>query len=758
MASFASFAVLLPRTLPDRLLPHAEGWVARVGLPLIVAGVLSVLLAYHVTLALVGAPPGTGLLVAANLLTVLGFAAGAGVMARWSVKRLARPIDALWYPIAVSGIALIAAVGVLALTGGAAGIDTERGLPSGMAGAVQVVGLGVIEGAVALALLLALRTLILFRRTRAAVRKWRWMLGFMIAAALVLLGTRPLDSPTDSVLHIILLVFAVVMMVVNGFRLSWIVYLSFRRKLGALGLSFGLLLLLVAFLGSRSSNGWIGAFVLGRDTVVLDLDAPVTALFSQPLSQFVTLTLVLGVLYCTTTLLVLLFHLPTAGAFEQKSGEMEALAALATLSGEVLDRDRLVDTVASAPVEAGLAEAAWLALVEPATGSLQPRIVAASGLTASQITALVDTSALVEDARQRHEPVLLPNAPADHRVQAQPGDGLGSLVVIPLRAHEEDLGALVAVRALTEGFEADDVAALQTFGAQAAYALGNAALFAERLERERLERELAIAREVQQRLLPQRLPSRPDLACAAVSLPAQEVAGDYYDVLDLGEGRFGFLVADVSGKGTQAAFYMAELKGIVQALAPIAKGPRDLLLRANDALAGSLGRAAFISATYAVLDTRCGTVTLARAGHCPTAHVTASDGSVAMLRSGGLGLGMARGTLFAGALVEASVPLAPGDTLVLYTDGLTESRNPEGDEYGYDRLAEALERHHALDPAALRDALLRDLRHFAHRPHPPAHDSWEDDLTLLVVRWTGTKQPAALSPDTTASPEALATA
>jgi serine phosphatase RsbU (regulator of sigma subunit) len=175
---------------------------------------------------------------------------------------------------------------------------------------------------------------------------------------------------------------------------------------------------------------------------------------------------------------------------------------------------------------------------------------------------------------------------------------------------------------------------------------------------------------------------------------------------------------------------MAELKGIFQSASKLTRSPKEFLSRANEALAGSLGKNAFITAVYGVMDTAAGTFTLARAGHCPVAHAHA-DGRVDLLRAGGLGLGLDRGPLFRHALKEQQIDLQAGDAFVLYSDGLVETRDHLGDEYGYDRLAAAVARHRALAPDDLRDALLHDLYQFA------GHDAWDDDLTLVVVKWDG---------------------
>ena len=296
-------------------------------------------------------------------------------------------------------------------------------------------------------------------------------------------------------------------------------------------------------------------------------------------------------------------------------------------------------------------------------------------------------------------------------------------------------GALFVARAAADAFEPDDLSALETFAGQAALSLSHADLFSDALERERLARELSLAREVQRRLLPQSIPHVEGVEVAAAEVPAREVGGDYYDVVRLGEDCLGVLVADVSGKGAAAAFYMAEMKGVFQVGSRLTRAPGELLARANEALAPSFGRGVFASAVYAVLDAEAGTLALARAGHTPAVLVRDGDrpdGGRWLLRGDGLAIGLDRdGALFRRTLREQAVALAPGDTLVLYTDGLVEARDAAGEEYGYDRLAAFVERHAAAGADGLRDRLLAERRRWS------GHDDPDDDTTLVVVRWTG---------------------
>ena len=673
--------------------------------------------AYHVVEWRTGVPAGLAWQLLYGLDVLVGYGALWLLLSHLFRRRLSSPSKSFW-TLLLLGLLLMGLGRLVALLGGtpdlglaaedAVGFDHETGVPLVLTTVVKLNVLGPLEVAFAFALLLRFRDLAQFKRTRRSLRNWYLMLGLMGAVSL-LAFMKPGGEELGLALSLGMIP-VVAMMVVNVFRVSWVVYLSFWDKLAIVGLS----LLLLVMLSVGLALGY-GSYL---------------PYYSYPLSLFSMLAVVFGILYSLTSFLSLLFHLPTTGDFQRKAGEMAAMHSLTTLVGQVFDQQRLAATITASPVETGAANAAWLALADPKSGSLRPRIVATHGITPERADALVDTAALYADVQARGERVLLEEASTNHRVEARPGDGLGSLLVMPLQARGELLGALFVSNEVAHGFEKDDVEAIAVFAAQAALALDNARLFEEQLERERLTRELDIAREVQRRLLPQHLPQLDRVALAAASVSAQEVGGDYYDFVRLPDDRLAFIVGDVSGKGTSAAFYMAELQGVFQSASRLAPSPAAFLSHANEALASSLERNVFISVVYGVLDLKKEEITLARAGHCPAAMIRLG-GEARLLRSKGIGLGLDRGTLFRSALAEERVRLQPGDVFVLYTDGVVESRNGQGEEYGYDRLLEALRRHRHEEADVLHEALLGDLHRFI------GHETYDDDMTLVVLKWHG---------------------
>jgi sigma-B regulation protein RsbU (phosphoserine phosphatase) len=266
-------------------------------------------------------------------------------------------------------------------------------------------------------------------------------------------------------------------------------------------------------------------------------------------------------------------------------------------------------------------------------------------------------------------------------------------------------------------------------------------------EKKRLEEELRIAHEIQMSLLPQGPLRAPGLGVTALCVPAREVGGDYYDFLPLDGGRVGVLIADVAGKGTSAALYMAELKGLVLALSRVHSSPRALLVAANRLIAKHLDARSFITMTYAVVDVRERTMTYARAGHTPLiylpgspeqggerhARILAPDGLV-------LGLKLDDGATFERLLEEETIPLAPGDLYLFFTDGISEAMNANDDCFGEQRLGRLLEDHSRLSPDELRTCVLDEIAQFVGER--PQHD----DMTMILLRVEEAAAVTALPP------------
>jgi sigma-B regulation protein RsbU (phosphoserine phosphatase) len=259
-------------------------------------------------------------------------------------------------------------------------------------------------------------------------------------------------------------------------------------------------------------------------------------------------------------------------------------------------------------------------------------------------------------------------------------------------------------------------------------------LFQTAAEKKRLEEELRIARKIQMSLLPRGPLDVPGLAITALCVPAREVGGDYYDFFQLHRDRLGVLIADVSGKGTSAALYMAELKGLVLALSQRYDSPRELLIEVNRIISEHLDSQSFITITYAVIDLQAGVMTFCRAGHTPLIFLSGpstAEPSARVLTPSGMVLGLridGAAEKFAELLEEERVDLSPDDVIVLYTDGITEAMNPESDLFGESRLSRIVEEHGHLESGELRERIMREVEAFVGTADQ------HDDMTMILLK------------------------
>jgi serine phosphatase RsbU (regulator of sigma subunit) len=306
--------------------------------------------------------------------------------------------------------------------------------------------------------------------------------------------------------------------------------------------------------------------------------------------------------------------------------------------------------------------------------------------------------------------------------------GLRSMAAVPLISRDRVLGAisLYAYEVKPDSVGGGEIELLQAFAAQAAVALDNARLHREELGRQRLEEELKVARQIQLSMLPTSCPAAPGWEIDAAYEAARTVGGDFYDFYDLpGQpARLGMTVADVSGKGVPAALFMALSRTIIRTTALSGRGPASALLRANELILKDSRSGLFLSAVYAALELDSGRVIYANGGHNRPLWRHAATGQVTELEARGVILGV----LDEIVIDEGRIDLAPGDCLVLYTDGVTEAVNPEGEMFGEERLVELVAAHAGGSAAALRARIAEALAAFT------AGAEQADDVTCLVMK------------------------
>jgi sigma-B regulation protein RsbU (phosphoserine phosphatase) len=302
--------------------------------------------------------------------------------------------------------------------------------------------------------------------------------------------------------------------------------------------------------------------------------------------------------------------------------------------------------------------------------------------------------------------------------------GVRSVLAVPLGVGQKVFGIIYADSPLAEGrFTEDHLKVLTTLASVAAIRVENARLAEEQLGRERLERELQVASEIQQRFQPATAPQVPGYEMQGISFPCYEIGGDYYDFIRRANGRMIVALGDVSGKGTAAALLMSSLHAAVHAQMDIHDSLVKTIEAVNRYLVESIPPNRFVTLFYAELDPKDGGLVFLNAGHNPPLIVH-SGGTMEQLASGGLPLGIMAEADFR----EGRARLYPGDVLVIYSDGVSEATNPGGEEFGPTRLYETVARNLDSSAAGIRDRIEAALTKFCQGT-PAA-----DDITLVIVK------------------------
>ena len=570
---------------------------------------------------------------------------------------------------------------------------------SASASRLAAVFLGVLLGAMLGLVFAAWRELYFLKKTRRPA----WVFNAMLAC-FSLAYFAPALVPTAVPLFMSL---SICVLVLNSFRVKWIAFLVKKQKMQLIVLA-----------------GLSQAIFMANTILIFSskaLGAVIPAL-SPGLFQIAKVILLYGTCFSGVILFATLFHLPTADAYDRKAEEFTSLVDLSQSITGTMEFRELAEKIITVTAGVCHGDFSWLLISQNDDFSV-PAAFNIGNREARELSLAI----LGEIGMDNRAVRILRNKKLKIHIQ---NDALNlsfsSLAIAPLRVKNRTTGYLFMAIKKDSFFEEDDIQTIEAFANSAAMALENARMLETRLEKERLLKELEVARLVQCRLLPQSIPQAAGADIAVYFSPAYEVGGDYYDFFLLDEQCLGFVIADVSGKGLAAAFIMAELKGIFESLAGVIADPARLLARANGVLRKSLEKSRFVSASYGVIDPRSKVLRVARAGHMP--FFLCSDGRIETHVPPGLVLGAADEPLFSEKLSETVISLASGDVIVFFTDGISEAKNLIGNEFGYERLQSIIHVHRHGSAEELTQSIMEEVKAFANQPVQ------YDDITLLVIR------------------------
>jgi serine phosphatase RsbU (regulator of sigma subunit) len=553
------------------------------------------------------------------------------------------------------------------------------------------------------------KRLILYQKSKWLIRTW---LVFEVILFAVLLYDSAGIRFSETVSTTMNLVIGVLVLALSA-NMRWVAYLNFKQKWTSL-----LLLLLTFF--------YLAYFfyTVERSTEIIAKES--AAFLDYRTQLFVIVLAAFIIIYGIFSFLVILFNLPTSSVFEQKLEEVVNFQRISQSIQTEQDEESVYNILLESSVSSVFADAAWLEI----TGAANDRKMFTYRMTEQEsrnirehleknnIKGVLDSGTEKTKNLSRH-------------LASMKGSRFRSLLAFPITVKEENIGTLALLKELPDGFNKEMTRIVSTFANQAGISIENFRLMEEAFQNARYKEELKIAKTVQQSLLPTKLEQDKDFEISAFSASADEVGGDYYDTLRINDHQVALIIADVSGKGTTAAFHMSQMKGIFHSLAQQHIDPKEFMQRANQALVYCLERGSFISASYFIIDSTEKKVRYSRAGHCPVLYLKANSKESVYLKDKGAALGMVRSRDYCNYVEANEFGYVPGDTMVLYTDGITEAKDSRGEEFGNDRLANALNEVAGASAKEIEDNIIKRLYEFS------GTKNINDDYTSMTVKFHG---------------------
>ncbi len=554
----------------------------------------------------------------------------------------------------------------------------------------------------------AWKRLILYQKSKWLMRLWNLFEWSLLLSLLF----NAFDFPFVEGVYWTMFAFFVLIGMVLSANMKWVAFLNFRQKWTCL-----LLLLLTVF--------YLLYIFYTTSSYVEILSGRNVEFTNYRLHVFILALMTFVMVYSIFSFLVILFNLPTTSVFEQKLEEVVNFQRISQSIQTEQNEDSVYNILLETSVSTVFADAAWLEVK-----SHNPH----SKLFTYKISEK-ESQQIVNHLREKNVLEVFDQGSdktknLSKHLATLRGSRFRSILAFPINVKGENTGTLALLKELPDGFNREMTKIVATFSNQAGISIENFRLMEEALQNERYKEELKIAKTVQKSLLPTVLERDPDFEIAAFSESADEVGGDYYDTLRISDHQVALIIADVSGKGTTAAFHMSQMKGIFHSLAQDCIQPDEFMIKANQALVYCLERGSFISAAFFIIDSRSKKIRYARAGHCPLLYYKTATDRAEYVQDRGIALGMVKNRSYRDYIDTHEVIYAPGDILVLYTDGVTEAKNKQGDEFGYDQLRDVLMEVSGLSPRLIQEHLIKRLYEFSETTNI------NDDYTTMIVKFT----------------------
>ena len=547
------------------------------------------------------------------------------------------------------------------------------------------------------------KRLILYQKSKNLIKLWEIFEYALYGSLLFDFFSYKFSSNNFNSALLLISLFSIVLSI----NLKWIAYLNTKQKWKSIlfMLLSGVYLYHFVFnLNDFSSKGGLAMDLMDR--------------------VFIVSLLIFIFLYASVAVLVTLFNLPTSSVFERKIREAIDFQKLSQVIPKGQSARETFEILLDSSMSAVSADA----------GRLEYRdtnhpIEIQRGINNEDFKILskrIKNEFIKKIIGFEHCHTQLPNTKTISSIDK---NLFKSAMGFPIIVQKKQVGYLLLINEVRDAFNKEMTEIIRSFVSQASVAIENALLIKKAIENERYKEQLNIAKNVQKRLLPSSIPSNDFFEIVTYSTSADEIGGDYYDLIEYAPRRYSLIIGDVSGKGTSAAYNMAQMKGVFNSLVQLSLSPKALIYEANLALGKCLEKSSFITASYFDIETVTGNIKYVRAGHCPTFRYDISNKSGEYLVSKGMGLGIIRNQTYKKFIHQNSLTLKSGDILLLHTDGITEASNKMGDQYGEDRLQQSFLKHVNKNVKQIQQAIIDDLYNFLDGK------DINDDYTLIILKY-----------------------
>ncbi|UCE18698.1 MAG: SpoIIE family protein phosphatase [Gemmatimonadota bacterium] len=406
--------------------------------------------------------------------------------------------------------------------------------------------------------------------------------------------------------------------------------------------------------------------------------------------------------------------------------ELTVLNDLAIAASTSMEVNQMLDIIVEKSIKAVKAEQGSILLVTEQDDAPLRTLIRQADRTSRPLTYKVGAT-FTGWVLKHQEPLLVENVSNDPRfvITEQERKNIRSILCVPIRFRGELLGILtVTNKKSSDSFNSNDLRLLSIIAVQSGQLIRNSHLQEEALQCKRMEDELEMARDIQLGLLPKHVPAVEGLEISSYFSPAEEVSGDYYDYFHLDDDLFGIVIADVSGHGPSAALVMTMVKGILYATTQNFTSADLVISETNSTLEAIMPGDMFVTMTFLVFDMKKRLLRFSNAGHNPLLSFTHQSKSVRLVECQGPILGFSKDSVY----VERQIPLNQGDFFLVYTDGVTEAMNVQGEMFNESRLLETVEQSASQKAGSIIDRIRDELRVFTN------HSPQSDDIAIVAAK------------------------